>query len=53
MLKNNQKHCGDGSNQTMAKFMHQKVMWATKVAMGATCYVALNCDEVFTFYNQF
>jgi hypothetical protein len=36
----------------MTKFVHQKVMKTTMVKMGATCYVAFSCDEVFTMDNQ-
>jgi hypothetical protein len=32
--------------------MHQEVMRATKVVVGATRYVVLSCDEVFTVDNQ-
>jgi len=36
----------------MAKFMHQEVKRATKVAMGAACYATFSYDEVFTIDNQ-
>jgi len=32
----------------MLECMHQKVLKATKVIVGATCYVVFNCDENFT-----
>ncbi len=36
----------------MTKLVHQKVMKTTMVEMGATCYVAFSCDEVFTMNNK-
>jgi hypothetical protein len=37
----------------MAKFVHQEVPRATKVAMGVVRYVALNYDEISITNNQF
>jgi len=47
------KHWSDNSNWTMAKFMHQKVLRATMVAMGAACYVVFSFDEISIVDNQF
>jgi hypothetical protein len=49
--KNNKKHWSDNFRWTMVEFMHQEVMQATKVVIGVVQYVALSCDEVFTFDN--
>jgi hypothetical protein len=49
--KNNKKHLSDNLSWTMAKFMHQMVMMATKPTIQIQHYVVLNCDEVFTFDN--
>jgi len=37
----------------MAEFMHQKVLRATMVAMGAACYVVFSFDEISIVDNQF
>jgi hypothetical protein len=37
MLEKNKNHWNDNSNQTMVEFMHQKVMKATEVVVGAIC----------------
>ncbi len=50
--KNIEKHWSDNSSQTMAEFMHQEVMKATKVAMGVACYATFSYDEVSTIDNQ-
>ncbi len=47
--KNNKKHWSDNFRWTMVKFMHQEVVWATKVVIGVVWYVALSRDEGFTF----
>jgi len=47
------KHRSDNSSWTMAKFMHQVVMRATKATILVTHYIVLSCDEVFTIDNQF
>ncbi len=52
MPKNIEKHWSDNSSQTMAEFMHQEVMKATKVAMGVACYATFSYDEVSTIDNQ-
>jgi len=36
----------------MAKFMHQKMMKATKVVVGVAQYVVISCDDVSTVDNQ-
>ncbi len=36
----------------MAKSMHQEVIRATRVAMGAACYAAFSFDEISTVDNQ-
>jgi hypothetical protein len=35
----------------MVEFMHEEVMWATRVAIGVVQYVAMSRNEVFTFDN--
>jgi hypothetical protein len=50
--KNIEKHWNDNSNWTMAKSMHQEVIRATRVAMGAACYAAFSFDEISTVDNQ-
>jgi len=36
----------------MAKFMHQEVIKATRVAMGAACYATFSFDEISTIDNK-
>jgi hypothetical protein len=36
----------------MAKFMHQEMMRAIRIVVGATWYVDLCYDEMFTIDNQ-
>jgi hypothetical protein len=31
--------------------MHQEVLWTTRVAIEATCYIALSCDKVSITWN--
>ncbi len=50
--KNNKTHYNDSSRWTMAKFMHQVVMRATKVIGQVAYYVALSYDKVSTVNNQ-
>jgi len=52
VLKNNEKKWSDRSSWTMAKFMHQKMMKATKVVVGVAQYVVISCDDVSTVDNQ-
>jgi hypothetical protein len=49
--KNNKKHWSDNFKWTMVEFMHEEVMWATRVAIGVVQYVAMSRNEVFTFDN--
>jgi hypothetical protein len=46
MLKTSKKHWSDNFEWTIVEFMHQKVLRTTRIAIGATCYIALSCDKV-------
>jgi hypothetical protein len=46
MLTNSKKHWSDNFVWTMAEFMHQEVLRATRAKVGATHYVAISCEEV-------
>jgi hypothetical protein len=50
--KNNKKHWSDSYGWTMAKFIHQVVMKATRVTIQVAHYIALNCDEILIVDNQ-
>jgi hypothetical protein len=44
--KNSKKHWSDSYSWTMAEFMHQAVMKATKVVVQGTHYIALSFNDV-------
>jgi hypothetical protein len=50
--KNNKKHWSDSFGWTMAEFMHQLVMKATRVIIQAAHYITLSYDEVSIVDNQ-